>query len=114
MDALAESLGTAGKWLVIVGGVMFVAGFLLDVFTVANKEAGSATSILIEIIRKAFKIAFDSSRPPGQRMSAAGLLLVGLGLVSMLGGLAIGAAAGSGAGGSSSSPSPTGSSASPS
>jgi uncharacterized membrane protein len=105
MDSLAASLGSAGTWLVIIGAVMFVAGFLVDVFGTSKKEAQSGTGVIGEVIRKAFRVAFEKTRPPGQRMSAGGVLLIGLGLIAMLGGLIAGAA--SGAGGSTT---PTGSS----
>ena len=111
MEAIADSLGTACKWLVIVGIVLFVAGLVIQALTptpagpAADKSPGQ---IIGEIVMKAFKIVFSDAEPIGKKVSAGGVLLIGLGLLSGLGALAaLGAAAATGGSGGGSSPSPT-------
>lgn len=107
MDSLADALGTAGKWLVLAGIALFIVGFFIDAFTVAGRTPTSAIGTIGEVIGKAMKIAFDAARPPGQRMSAGGVLLIGLGLISLLGGLASSELVGDGNSGEGTTPTPS-------
>ncbi|MGW3874363.1 hypothetical protein ACWEC4_21845 [Streptomyces sp. NPDC005055] len=92
MTALITILGVAALLLIVAGTVLFCWGAIRDSYSGGpHGEGQTPIGALIDLLGRAFKIAFSKTYAPAKRLMAQGLILIVVGALVGIG--AIGAAA---------------------